>query len=295
MKLRDQQLVYGVGAGVGAYLLGWAAMFYLLPEHVLTVDAERWWVVSWFYLSAHYVKVAPVEVVGVFSPNTVDLVKLTDRPQHYRFIPPVAMVGATLFAAWRIGHSRRFKHHAENAAYALAGYLSLALLTLTESGGRPGLTLVVFLLLAVTVVSVVGMHFMRQLQKIGPVLPIASFGTVALIGLIFVVGGLTLVAVLLPMLAEAAGAALLAAGVMSVAGDSGGVGRRWSGSRKGSSSQSHSRRSRSGRGDSSDAARNQMMIIESFSTAELLVMASGIALLIGLAVVGLISIMRLYF
>lgn len=209
-RLRRRKLRYGLSSALVAFLAGWAVTTFLTPEAVF--GAPRWQTTLWVYLGAHFVELSNTHTGGL-GLETVQPVVAADVPTFVHFIPVLAVASAALYTCWQI-HSSKIEHNVSNAVAAGMGYFVVSVGALIVSDMRPSITMLLVLALLVAGGFWLGSTFVRAFSGGLPFIGIASFGTVAALGILLFLGGLTVVSVLWGVIAVSfGGAAVVGFGV----------------------------------------------------------------------------------
>jgi uncharacterized membrane protein YhdT len=205
-RLRRKKLRYGISSALIAFLAGWAVTTFLTPEGVF--DAPRWQTTLWVYLGAHFVELSNTHTGGL-GLGTVQPVVAAGVPTFVHVIPVLAVASAALYTCWQI-HSSKIGHNVSNAIAAGMGYFLASIGALIVSDMRPSITLLLVLALLVAGGFWLGSTFVRAFSGGFPFIGIASFGTVAALGILLFLGGLTVAAVLWGVIVVSFGGASVA-------------------------------------------------------------------------------------
>lgn len=216
-----QQSVYayallwsGVAFGMGILLSWWE-----LPAALVESDIESWKAATWVWLNAHGIGIAGEHVGGVeMMFQTVTFINDTPRLHLLRIVP----IGLTAFTALLVAASMgkiRAKYILENCVAAAIGYVFVGLGAIVVSDARPGVGMLVGVMVALAAAAYLGSMFANALPI--PVFAITSLGALALIGLFAIGGAVAVGSVLMPLVQKAGIGVSFAAVVMWVASNLG--------------------------------------------------------------------------
>lgn len=210
---RSKQLRYGLTSGVLSFAAGWAAIAILLPSSALA-DYPRWQSTIWAYLGAHLVRVSDVYFGGV-GLQTVQPLKLVELPE-FVYIIPLTAAGAAGFYTCYAMNSSRLKHNVSNAMSAGMGYFSAGLVAMVIADVRPSISLIIIIALVVGGAIWLGSTALGFLTGGIPFFGIASFGGIATVGLLIIVGGMAILSAILGLVMVGFLAPTVAGGLVGV-------------------------------------------------------------------------------
>lgn len=192
-RVRRQQIRYGLPAGVLLFVAGWAITAFLTPDSLFP-EEPRWRVTLWVYLGTHLVELSDVYTGGIgmgtlaldqFAPNvTVDWLPL---------VPISSVAIASLYTCRELPYTTRMKYNVRNAATAGAGYFLTGLAAMIATDMQPSFTAILGIALVVGVAVWLGSSFVGAMTRGVPFIGITSLGTVAMIGVLLLIGGVALV------------------------------------------------------------------------------------------------------
>lgn len=214
MSTQRNQITYGLLWGGLAFAAGLLATYILTPPDL--VDVERWKTAAWLYLNANGVPIAGIRVLGLsgFGQN-VDLISTTGQFNGLRVLPPLLVTLGAVLTADSLPYTTRLKYIIENAAGVAVGYIGAALVTILVSGARPAVAIVILLGGVLGGALVIGSRVANSLAGL-PVLGVTTLGGLTLIGIAVIIGGITVVNALLPLLAVTAGGGLASVLLLSI-------------------------------------------------------------------------------
>jgi hypothetical protein len=202
-RLRKRQLKYGVTSGVFVFGVLWLIAALTMPQEP-PGDLPRWKASLWLLLGIHFIEI--VVDTGPFTTGTVDVTQLSEAPLDWlRIAPPVAVAGASFYAARKISQTRRLTYNLENAATVLVGYLPLLIIAFIISDANPQLETALTLVSIVAVAIYIGSAVLSKLTGRLPFFGVTSLGTILLVGLIAVAVAIEVVLAFAGALAAAAG------------------------------------------------------------------------------------------
>lgn len=209
MSIRRYQLQYGILWGASAFLVGLAATFLVAPPDL--PDVEKWRTAAWIFLNAHGIPIAGIRVLG-FSGigRSVNLIEATDQLRALYTLPPILITLAAVLTGDSLRYTTRAKYLVQNCAGAIAGYIGAALVTIVASGARPGVAFVILLGGLLGGGLFIGSTVANKLAGGLPIFAVTSLGGLAAIGLAIILGGITVITALAPILAIALASTLLA-------------------------------------------------------------------------------------
>ena len=192
--VKRHQLRLGLPAGVLAFLAGWAIAAFLSPLTVLP-DQPRWQATLWVYLGAHFIELSNVYTGGTgLGGSSLEEFAPGVRTDWVPIIPGVLVGVATVYACYEMPYTSRMKFNIRNALTVGTGYFLAGLGAMIISDMQPGFTMVLIVGLVVGAAIWLGSSFVGALTRGLPFFGIASLGTIAMIGLLLLLGGVTLIA-----------------------------------------------------------------------------------------------------
>jgi hypothetical protein len=213
VKSIQRRILYGLLVGAATFVVGFGATLFALPADLYDLDVPSWHVAAWGYASAHFVPVAPPEVLAQLpGESSVDLLEQFPRYRYLRAVPPVVVgIGGGLVTL-AVGGDRTPFHYLLNCTAVGLGYVPLAFLSVAETGGVPGNRLgitagtILFLLL------IGGAFLLTVTGDVRFKIPVFRPGYVAVTALSSVVGTVALAPSLWPVPAIAVAASLVGGG-----------------------------------------------------------------------------------
>jgi hypothetical protein len=201
---RQKTLRYGLASALFAFLAGLAITAFLVPETPFR-NAPRWKGVLWVYLGAHSVELSTVHTGGA-GLETVQPLDITQTPALISAVPPVTAAAASFYTCSQVS-TTRIKQNLSNAVSAGMGYFLIALLAILVSDARPGVSLIIGIALLIAAGLWLGSSFISAFSGGMPFISIASFGTVAALGVLLLMGGIAIVSAIWGVVAVSFGAA----------------------------------------------------------------------------------------
>lgn len=212
MRIKERQKRYGFLLGVLAFLAGWGTLYVLAPS-LNQESIPRWLEVTWMYLSAHYVEISGLQLSGLGGLGSqVDFVGYLEIPLA-RAIPPLMLAIVGILANDIIGYSTKIAHLAKNSASVLTGYAIALLVAYLLSMANPGVALLLIAIVIGFGALYLGSTLVNQVGGI-PIFGITSLGALAVIGLIVLIAGVSLVIDLWPAFVVMAGTVIVVTAVM---------------------------------------------------------------------------------
>jgi hypothetical protein len=208
MRLERRRVVYGTVIGAGAFIIGVFSVWFTAPVREVSGLAD-WRAALWVFLDANGIVLEPTAtgsaLLSATAPEVPEL--------RIGWVLPLALValGAVLTASGVSGTSR-FRYMVENGSTVLYGYLGFGLIAVAESGARPAVAGLIAIVLFLVVILYVGGTVTQKITGDLPFIGVASVGTIAALGLIFVLAGLTVIQAMLPMVVV--GVSGVAAGIV---------------------------------------------------------------------------------
>lgn len=201
MRVRQRQIVYGSAFGATTFLVGWAITVFLTPPDVLA-ELPRWKSSLWIYLSAHFVSISGLQLVGIGAAFVeVDLLSHFPQLQILRVMPIFLTTIGGLLMIEVVNYTTRFHHLIQNAGSLLIGYLSVGFLAFIVSGAQPGVAMLIVSGAILAAGAYIGGTVTQRLTGAVPVFAVISVGGVVLIGLLILLGGTAIVTAIGPMIA----------------------------------------------------------------------------------------------
>jgi hypothetical protein len=125
----------------------------------------------------HFIEV--VADTGSFTTGAVDVTQLSEAPLNWlRIALPVALAGASFYAARQISRTRRLRCNIENAATVLVGYLPLLILAFIISDANPQLETALTIVSIAAVAIYIGSVVLSKLTDRLPFFGVTSLGTI---------------------------------------------------------------------------------------------------------------------
>lgn len=211
-RLRRRKIRAAAPAALLAFVAGWAVTALVIPE--TGFDAPRWQGTLWLYLGAHGLELSNVYIGGI-GLGTVKPLELISEPEFLTFVPILAAGLASGYTCWKL-KSSRLRHNVENAVAAGTAYVLVGVVAVIVSDMRP--TISGLLIVAVIAGAAVwlGSTFIQAFSGGLPFIGISTFGTVAMVGLLLLLGGVAVVGALWRLLVTTYGAALLVGAVVGL-------------------------------------------------------------------------------
>lgn len=192
MSIRRRQAVFGLIYGAGGFAVAWLLVFVLLPSNFLT-QVPRWRAATLLLVNAHYLEITGLVALGL---GTADFIANTQALGYVRAVALLSIVLAGALTADAVGRTSQFKHYLENSAAALAGYLPALTGAIFATNARPAIQLILLLAVGLTVATYVGAGIAQKVTGGLPIFAITSLGGLAAIGLLVLVAGSTVIAVI---------------------------------------------------------------------------------------------------
>lgn len=210
-RVQRRQIRYGIIAGVLAFIGGWAITAYFTPLSVFP-EYPRWQVTLWVYLGILSVELSDSHTGGLgFGTQSVGDIAPTIPINLLQGAVVLLVAIAALYACHEISQTSRLKYCLQNALSAGTGYFFAVVGAMIISGMRPEITFVLMTGLVVGGGIWVGSSFVGGLTRGLPFIGIASLGTVAMIGIFLIIGGVAI-------LSELLGPIVVSFGVSAVVG-----------------------------------------------------------------------------
>jgi hypothetical protein len=223
-RVQRRKVRYGLPSALLAFLGAWALTTLVTPE--TGFNEPRWQGTLWVLLGAHFIELA---VPTTFTYNTVDPMLVANAPSWIRFVPIAAVAITTIYTTSQI-RSRRIKHNISNALGAGMGYFIVGVAAMVVSDMRPDISGILMIALFVGGGIWIGSTAVRSATGGLPFIGITSLGTLALVGILIIMGGVAVASVLRGLIA-------ISFGVSGIVGVVVGVSRQLEsrGSRRGQS------------------------------------------------------------
>lgn len=200
MAVRRHQLRYGTLWGATAFFVGLVATYLLTPPDVL--DVERGRTAAWLFLNANGIPISGTRVLGLSGIGTnVNLIEATDRLRALYLLPPLLTTLSAVLTGDSLRYTTRTKYVVQNCAGSIAGYVGAALLVILASGARPAIAIVILLAGLLGGGLFIGSAVASRLTGSLPVFGVTSLGGLAAIGLAVLLGGITVITALAPIVA----------------------------------------------------------------------------------------------
>lgn len=214
---RQRQLVYGTIFGVCTFLAGWITIHPLMPAEILS-GLPRWKATLWVFLSAHFMSVSGLQIGGLGAAFTdVDLIAQFPTLRGFRALPILFTMLGGLLMVEVVNYTKRLTYLLQNAAALLIGYLGSGVLTFIISDMQPGASLMVFLGVLIAGATVVGSKVTQRLTGNLPILGVTSVGSIVLVGLLVIFGGLTVLQAIGPFIGVSTVGVVFAGGLAWIA------------------------------------------------------------------------------
>lgn len=213
---RKQQLRYGISSGILTFTAGWAIVTLIMPTTAFE-SVPRWKSTLWVYLGTNLIKLSDSHTGG-FGYSTIEPVEIAGLPGVTYLLPILAVTVAAGYTCYEL-RSTRIKHNVSNALAAGAGYFLTGLVAMFVSNIQPSISSLLLIALVVGGGIWIGSTLLGYLSGGLPFLGIASFGSIAAVGTLVVLGGITIVSAI-------EGLIVVSFGVAAVVGSSFGVSRQ---------------------------------------------------------------------
>jgi len=199
MSIRRYQLKYGMLWGAVAFLAGLAATFFVTPPNLLEV--EKWRTAAWLFLNANGIPIAGIRVLGLSGiGSNVNIIEATDQLRALYILPPLLVTLAAVLTGDSLRYTTRPKYVVQNCAGAIAGYVGAALVTILASGARPSIAVVILLGGLLGGGLLIGSSVTNRLTGGLPIFGVTTLGGLTAIGLAVILGGVTIITALTPLL-----------------------------------------------------------------------------------------------
>lgn len=201
-RYRRKRFRYGFSSGAISFVGGWALVALLTPNEAF-VSIERWKSTLWVYLGTHGIKLSDIHQGGV-GFGGVQPARIAGVPEWTAYLPFIVVGVAAGYTCYEI-HSSRIKHNVSNAFAAGAGYFLTGLVALVVSDMQPSLSTLLLIALVVGGGIWAGSVVLGRATGDLPFIGIASFGTIAALGILVILGGLAILAVIQGLLVASIG------------------------------------------------------------------------------------------
>jgi hypothetical protein len=207
MRRDNRRLAYGVVMWATAFVVGLGITWFTLPVGQAN-DFEAWRITVWAFLTTNGVTIDPQTAqLPLYATTAADTPSFSSG-----YAVPVLLVAlASVLTARGVSKTEEFRRMLENASPVMFGYVAVGLIAVLESGASPavagGAAASICVLLGVYIWSTVFGDLIRRV----PLVSITSFGSVLLLGLIFLTVDEAIVEAVIPMVVV--GAAGTATGV----------------------------------------------------------------------------------
>lgn len=212
-RIRRKQARYGLASGALAFTAGWAVAAFLTPETVFE-QYPRWRTTIWMYLGAHYVELSTTHTGGL-GLATIQPLDVAEIPQYIYYVPILVTAVSAFYTCYNF-NSTRIKHNISNAFAAATGYVLIGFLAMVLADPRPSFTMMLLIALVIGGGIWLGSSLLGSLTRGVPFFGVASLGTVAMLGILFLLGGVALLSVVWGLLAIPFGAAGVAGTVVGL-------------------------------------------------------------------------------
>lgn len=213
---RRKQLRYGISSGILTFTAGWAIIALILPTTVFE-PVPRWKSTLWVFLGTNLIELSD-SYTGGLGLNTVQPVEIAGLPSEIHLLPILAVTTAAGYTCYQL-RSTRVKHNVSNALAAGAGYFLTGLVAMYISNIQPAISSLLLIAFFVGGGIWIGSTLLGYLSGGLPFLGIASFGSIAAVGILVLLGGMAIVSTILGLI-------IIAFGVAVVVGSSFGVSRQ---------------------------------------------------------------------
>lgn len=145
---RKRLFSYGVLWGSLTFLAGIGITLATLPETFANVEVEGWRIATWIWLNAHGVGIDGMQVGGLnMAFQTVGFISNNPELHMLRVVPLLLAAICGLVVTATMGGASRDKHVLENSIVAVGGYVLAGLGAVVVSEARPGVGMIVVLIL----------------------------------------------------------------------------------------------------------------------------------------------------
>lgn len=192
-----RQIKWGVVSGLLAFAAGWAIAAYLTPLSLMP-EKPRWQVTLWVYLGIHSVELSDIHTGGLgLGSNSINEIAPTFPVDLLQVAVAVLVIMASVYACYKISNTHRLKYCIHNALSVGTGYFFAVLGAMIISDMQPTITLILFLGLMVGGGIWIGSSLIGAVTRGLPFIGIASLGTVTMIGIFLIIGGIAIIGELL--------------------------------------------------------------------------------------------------
>lgn len=206
-RLRQKRRRVALPATVLSFLAAWATTGLLVPETFLSA-VPRWKSTLLTHLSAHFIEFAQTNSLGLVT-NEISLVQAAGLPATVHLIPFCAVGLASGYVCHTIS-TPRIQQNIENALRVGIGYLVLGLAAIVISDMRPAISSLLMVAIVLLGAVWIGSTVVSSATRGLPFFGITSLGTVAVVGLLVILGGVAVVVELWGLFAVSLGAPIIA-------------------------------------------------------------------------------------
>lgn len=192
--IRRRQLLYGSVWGGAAFAAVVATTWFVIPEGSIETSLDRWELISWFVLGAHFVPISGYQALGFEGLGSS--VYMLDAYPEYRYLypaPAIALAFASFLSIDSIGHTTRPRNLLENGLAPIPAYVVLLVGTVVISDAQPGFTIFFVIGFGLLAALYLGSRVLGGVVQGMGIFAIASLGTVMLVGLAVLFGGFILI------------------------------------------------------------------------------------------------------
>lgn len=215
-RYRRKRLRYGISSGVLTFTAGWAIIT-LVTATTAFKSVPRWKSTLWVYLGTNLIELSDSHTGGL-GFNTVQPVEIAGLPSEIYLLPVLVVTVAASYTCYQL-RSTRIKHNVSNALAAGAGYFLTGLVAMFISNIQPTISNLLLIAFIVGGGIWVGSTLLGYLSSGLPFLGIASLGSISAVGILVVLGGITIVSTIYGLI-------VMAFGVAVIVGSSFGVSRQ---------------------------------------------------------------------
>ncbi|MHC3382085.1 hypothetical protein [Haloarcula sp. H-GB5] len=187
---RRKRIKYGLISGAFAFIGGWALTTLILPQ-ALAADFPRWRTTLWVYLGAHFVEMSDVYFGGI-GLETRQPTQVFPAPNYLTYIPILAAASAAAYSCTELSHEK-LRPNVSAAAAVGGGYFLAGLLAMLASDMQPGISFVLIIGLVAGAGVWLGSSFLSTLTRGIPFIGITTLGTIASVGVLLLIGGVTII------------------------------------------------------------------------------------------------------
>lgn len=196
MRLEKRRVIYGSTIGAGTFVMGILLVWLTAPVEQIS-GLAGWRTALWIFLEANGVVLEPGAKASPFLTSTA-----TNIPKlRIKWAFPVLLVSlGTILTVSGVSGTGRLQYMIENGSAVLYGYLGMGLVALLESGARPAIAGFTAIILFIAVATFVGSTVFEKITGGLPFFGVASLGLIIVLGMIFVLVGMTILTAMLPMI-----------------------------------------------------------------------------------------------